>query len=173
MIVVDRFPNYGVTEDGRVKNLKRDKFLKPRFYKKTGYNYIILYGGKGPKSRTIHRLVAEAYIPNPLKKPWVNHKDGNKLNNHVSNLEWATKKENSQHAHQRGLINNAKGEEHWNSRLTQDQIMEIRENKDKLTNKALGTKYGVTKNYISRVRRNKRWTNKGVDGNTNAKGNLE
>lgn len=60
------------------------------------------YGGVS-KMHKIHRLVAVAFIPNPQNKPTVNHKDGNKLNNRIENLEWATYFENNEHAYDTGL----------------------------------------------------------------------
>lgn len=70
----------------------------------TGYAMVELYRSDGTKKMClVHRLVAEAFIPNPDGKPTVNHIDGNKLNNHVQNLEWATQGENNEHALRTGL----------------------------------------------------------------------
>lgn len=94
-----RDTNYWITEDGRVWN--GVKFMKP--FNNKGYERIELSINKSPKKFFIHRLVAEVYIENPLNKPTVNHRDGVPSNNHVSNLEWATIQENTQHAYDNGL----------------------------------------------------------------------
>lgn len=81
---------------------KRNKIRKKQ---KTGnYEYVCLYKNGVGKNHYIHRLVAEAFIPNPLKKLQVNHIDNNKINNNLNNLEWVTPKENIQHAHNVGAI---------------------------------------------------------------------
>ena len=85
---------YAITEDGKVWSYKSNRFLKP--YKNSGgYLRVALTKDWVKKQFTVHRLVAEAYIPNPENKPQVNHKDENKENNNVDNLEWMTAKENN------------------------------------------------------------------------------
>jgi HNH endonuclease len=95
------FPSkYMISRDGRVYS-KTSKTVIPGSVE-GGYRYVKC----NRKRRYVHRLVAQKFIPNPNNKKCVNHKDGNKLNNHVDNLEWATVAENTQHAVDMGLTTN-------------------------------------------------------------------
>lgn len=90
---------YYITEDGKCYNSRTGKYLKGQVNYKNGYVSYNLTLPDGSKKRCYaHRLVAISYVPNPLNKPQVNHKDGNKLNNNADNLEWATAQENIQHS---------------------------------------------------------------------------
>lgn len=84
---------YAVTSCGRVWSYKRNRFMTPL---DAGYGYMVVCLRKDGKqiNKRVHRLVAEAYIPNPEGKEQVNHKDENKKNNCLNNLEWMTSKEN-------------------------------------------------------------------------------
>ena len=92
---IQNFPNYYVSTFGNIKNITTNKLLK--LCNKAGYYHVSLVNSTSRKSFKIHRLVAIAFISNPENKPEVNHKDKNKLNNHIDNLEWATKSENNLH----------------------------------------------------------------------------
>lgn len=97
---------YYISDHGRVKSFRfnKERFLKPGLIGH-GYRAIIFVDRhKKRKMATIHKLVALAFIENPSNKPQVNHRDGNKQNNHVLNLEWNTQKENIIHAWQSGLF---------------------------------------------------------------------
>ena len=93
------YTNYYITEDGKLFN--KTKQLKT--YKGERYEKVVLKIDGKSTMKYIHRLVAEAFIPNPHNKATVNHIDGNKMNNCVSNLEWATQSENNYHSYQIGL----------------------------------------------------------------------
>ena len=99
------FYNYDVYEDGRIYSHYRERFLdiKPdNFGYKVGVFYI---NGKAKKIK-VHRLIAKLFLGEPPKgKPLINHIDGNKQNNHVSNLEWCSYTENNSHARKMGLNN--------------------------------------------------------------------
>lgn len=109
MKTIPSFPNYQISEDGlTVIGTGRIKKAISQMINKDGYYQLGLYNnGKKYCVRT-HRLVAEAYIENLNNLPTVNHIDGNKLNNHYTNLEWCTVKYNCNHAHKTGLMDNAR-----------------------------------------------------------------
>ena len=86
---------YEVTDDGRVFN--RDGKELNQYFIKRGYHIVLLYKDNKQKTKLVHRLVAEAFIPNPGNLPQVNHKDENKDNNCVDNLEWCTNLYNSRY----------------------------------------------------------------------------
>lgn len=94
-------PNYEISNTGKIRRKKSIK--EHSVTDKKGYLTTDLYSNGVRKSVRVHRVVAEEFIPNPDNKPEVNHKDGNKHNNNVDNLEWVTKKENCEHAWKHGL----------------------------------------------------------------------
>lgn len=94
--------NYMVNEIGDVFSKRRNMILTPK-RNHDGYLRIHLWSNNKAVFVSIHRLVAKAFIPNPENKPFVNHKDGNKQNNRVENLEWCTQSENIRHAFETGL----------------------------------------------------------------------
>jgi hypothetical protein len=116
-IVYDYRGIYQISTKGRVKSLERivgrsdssylskEKIMK-NLLGTSGYYYISLRINNKRINCSIHTLVLIAFVPNPENKRTGNHKDGNKLNNYLSNLEWATDKENINHAYKMGLYNN-------------------------------------------------------------------
>lgn len=94
--------NYSVSDIGEVRKDTNNYLMKLQIQQ--GYKHVTLQiHGKAKRFR-VHRLVAEAFIPNPENKPYVNHIDGNRQNNNVSNLEWVTPQENTKHAVSTGLM---------------------------------------------------------------------
>ena len=102
--IIKDFPNYSVSNLGNIINNKTNKLMK--LNNKGGYFHISLMNNQSKKSLKVHRLVALAFIDNSEDKPEVNHKNKNKLDNTISNLEWMTRKENNQHR-SIGLIYNS------------------------------------------------------------------
>ena len=98
---------YAVTSCGKVWSYRNECFLKPGVYKK-GYLYVNLWKNGKMKKYKIHRLVAEAYIPNPYNLPQVNHKDENKANNCLQNLEWCDAKYNNNYGTHNKKVSNSK-----------------------------------------------------------------
>lgn len=99
------------------------KYLKPRV-SKAGYEQVGLYLDAKCKRLTVHRIVAMAFIPNPLMLKEVNHKDGNRLNNNVDNLEWVSRIQNSLHSTQ--VLGKNRGVDNAFTKLTEKEILSIK-----------------------------------------------
>lgn len=129
------------------------KKLTPRMGR-GGYPVVGLVG-KGGHQCYVHRLVAEAFVPNPYNKPQVNHKDSNPLNSSADNLEWVTQLENNQHALKKGR----RGGKHCNfTKLTEDEVREIRELASAGTHRqAIASAYGITAGYVSDLKMRRSW----------------
>lgn len=114
---------YAISNLGNVYSEYTDKLLKP-FPNNQGYLNVDVRVDGLKQYIPVHRMVAIAFIPNPENKPFVNHIDGNKQNNVVTNLEWVTAQENTLHAVASGLIKI--GSEHHQSKLTEKEVHEIK-----------------------------------------------
>ena len=152
---IKEYPNYLITKQGKIWS-KWKKDWKSIFISNCGYKRIhLLCKGKG-KNFSVHRLVAETYLLNLNKYPVVNHKNGNKLDNRVQNLEWTTRSENEKHAFFIGL-KSLKGEKNTQAKLTSKSVKEIRELKGKMLQKDIGKLFNVSRSCINLILNNKRW----------------
>lgn len=155
---------YSATKDGRIwshpkkvgdKGHHNGKFLK-LWPQNAGYLMAYFYKNKTPYKFLVHRLVAIAYIPNPKRLREVNHKDANRLNNNVENLEWCTSKENKRHAWKRGLYTH-KGEQHWKTALHPQDIRKIRIMKKNTLLSSITKIYKITPTAVSHICRRITW----------------
>lgn len=156
---VKSFEMYRIYPDGRVKSDITDKFLTPITNTAgPGYKMVRLSNTRGLRVwAKIHRLVANAFIPNPSKLPVVNHLDGNSMNNDVSNLEWTTNSGNLKHSYLLGK-KSSKGIKNGNAKLTDKNVKQIRlEYSTGIKEKQIAKKFGVTYTAIYQITRNRTW----------------
>lgn len=147
---------YYVSNFGNIKG-RSGKILKLHTNKNGYFNVTVYPNGKhnGCKCLKIHRLVAKAFIPNPNNLPIINHIDGNKLNNNVSNLEWCTYSYNTKHAYDNKLRLSSKGCNNVNSKLSKSDVEWIRQhyipNSKKYGTRALAKRFKIHHSNISRL----------------------
>lgn len=155
---------YEVSNTGKVRSLKKivnngkGSILKGS---NDRYSTVSLYKSGKEKRRTIHRLVAETFIPNPHNKPQVNHKDGIRENNHIDNLEWCTSKENINHALEIGI--GTIGERNGLSKFSNKQVEDLRKvfkpYDSKYGGAALARKYGTSNKTMHYILTNRTYKN--------------
>jgi hypothetical protein len=146
-----------VTKKNGLQQKVQSRIMKPKI-SKHGYFRIGLVDKDGKqKFYQFHRLVLITFAGLNEAKTQVNHIDGNKSNNSLCNLEWVTSSENQRHAHLIGL-KSQKGEKHTQSRLTEKQVLEIRQSLNNgVKQRILGEKYGVKRSYISEIKTKRVW----------------
>jgi hypothetical protein len=167
---------YQVSNLGRVKSLNREVTRKYKSGKTStwiqkgkvlkapldisGYPRVALYKNYKSKFVFVHRLVAQAFLGSVkvTDDMQVNHMDGIKTNNYVDNLEWCTRSENMRHAHEIGVKKALKGEELWNSKLTEEDVREIKKLLDQgETGASIARRFSIHPMQVSSIKLGKAW----------------
>lgn len=158
---------YKVSSHGRIKSVKRhvnswcggrikNETIRKQFLDIGGYCVTGISYPNNKKTKKVHCLVAEAFIPNPYNKPNVNHKDGNKSNNHIDNLEWVTPSENMRHAFDNNMIKLCTGERNHLSKFGEKEALDIFNSKEPA--KLLADRYGVKIRTIYSIKEGQNWS---------------
>lgn len=150
--------SYQVSNEGRIKSLPkkwqpRYKILKYRMQNK-GYASIVFCINQVRVYKLVHVLVASLFIKNDIDGLEVNHRDGDKWNNRVSNLEWGTHQANAEHAFRTGLNKNF-GENHHNSKITPEIVRDIL--CSARSSAEMAQKYGIQSSVVCAIRKGKSW----------------
>ncbi len=164
---------YSISNFGRVKSLKRkiltkkgilftvnEKIISLIVNSQTGYPACRIWLNNKSKNCTVHRLVAETFIPNPDNKPSVNHINSIRTDNRVENLEWCTYSENSKHSYDFGNRKSIKGINHSKCRFSESQVLAIRKffkKNPEVLKINIALKYGVTAQSIGDIILGKTW----------------
>lgn len=165
--IKDYEDRYQVSNKGRVRSLidghgkkRSDPLIKSQYISKVGYYALCLNKEGNKKTTHTHRLIAEAFIPNPENKPQVIN--GIKTDNRIKNLEWVTDSENKLHAHKNGLhtYEHRIGEKHPRSILTKLNVLDIKNayNLGCFTQKEIADAYGVSRSTISKITNDINWS---------------
>lgn len=147
---------YLLYEDGQIVSYcKKVPILRKPHINTSGYLHVRLQCNGKDHSVSIHVLLAVCFIPNYENHPVVNHKDGNKLNNSLSNLEWCSHSHNQKHAYENKLRLPSAGEKNCKAKLTEPQVLEIFSSNEKTS--ALASKYNVSISTISTIKGKRQW----------------
>lgn len=148
---------YQVSNRGKIWSIAKQKYRRLTL-SKDGYLSVILTKNTKIRGFRVHRLVADAFLPNPKKYPLVNHLDADKKNNNLGNLQWCTQKMNVAHAvkYFPGSYSRS-GEANGISKLTRTDIVNIRQKSFNESCGAIARQYGVCRSTISRVIKKTMW----------------
>lgn len=145
---------YEVSSSGNVRSIRRGLVLRAALAS-AGYPTVRLSRGNRAPTRTVHALVAAAFLgPRPAAHD-VNHIDGDKTNNAATNLEYVTAARNTAHAYEIGRA--LAGERHPSARLTAAQVQEIRELAGRLTKTDIGRRFGITRQAVRAILVGRTW----------------
>jgi hypothetical protein len=143
------------TKEGVVNKEKGYQLVKYRTHPPTGRVYFNMTWRGFKKSVLVNRVIALRFLPNPENLPQVNHKNGDKANNALDNLEWSSGSDNEKHAHRTGL-KSGRGSANSNAKLTVTDVYAIRASDEPVS--ALAARYGVSRSTIINVRTGKTWS---------------
>jgi predicted DNA-binding protein (UPF0251 family) len=151
-VQVRRYADYLVDDAGTVVSLKSGdwRVMRPHV-SKAGYQRIKLCSGPSQQKHTVHKLVATSFLGPVPDGFQINHKDGNKLNNRLENLEYVTAQQNIQHAHDTGLASGRKGETHHNVKLSDADVARLLDLKGKMTQKDAAALLGVSRSHVAGI----------------------
>lgn len=157
MKLYEKFYKYEITQDGRVINVKLNREVSQR-QSDFGYQIVCLSDHQNrPCHVKVHRLVASRWIETDTEDLEVNHKDGNKKNNHVTNLEWVTSKQNKEHGWDTGLYTH-RGESHYLSKLSEQQVEVLCQMlQDGCRVAEIAKLFNTTKDVINNIRSGRSW----------------
>ena len=147
---------YAITPDGRVWSYLHNRFLARSLTNK-GYWQVQLWKDRKGHKVLIHRALAQAYIPNPLNLPEVNHKNATKTDNALTNLEWCTHRQNMEHCFTNNLRKAAVGERASKAKLKEYQVLAIRSRYVRGIGMKLAREYHVDGSVISEIVNRKIW----------------
>ena len=153
---------YELNEVGEIRNIVTGHILKPQKLR-SGYYSVRVKNGDSKLHIIIHKAMGYTYLDNPLNLPEINHKDGNKLNNQIENLEWVSSSRNQHHKYNTGLLDKKKisGENNHAAKLTWEDIGCIRETYIPFSRiygaKALARRYNVSKTTILSILHGDAW----------------
>ena len=172
--VIEDFPDYAVSNLGRVKrakdnargNVKAGIMLRQNL-KRNGYLQVTLTNGQTTKSMGVHRIVLFSFHGLPINGQQANHKDGNKQNNSISNLEWVSPSENRFHSYAIGTsrAETIKGEKHGNSRFKNGEIWLIKKllASRKISQRQIARMFNTNQSHISAISIGKVWNHIAIE----------